>query len=231
MTIDNWQIIRSVFAKTLEIGGLFLSSAGILGTPRLMRLERLNRKIRRRIKFSIFFNSSRLVIGKIFLFYLGIVYITFISLLLFFPEFRTSMLLEDTVSNIGFVVAITISFALLFVVTSLLIKYKSPKLAYLATHQQLLKFVPDIYSEFNFPKIRIYGLQVSILLFPIDLLLLYYLFIHWLSISFLSLIFSFTLSVLLFPYKALETFRVKTKLRGGIVMIGIVISIIGILLD
>jgi len=229
MTIDNWQLIRSVVAKALEIGGLFLTSAGILGIPRLSRLERLNRKVRRRIKFSVFFNSSRLVIGKVFLVYLIVYYVALISSLLFFPEFRTSF--GDTASNIGFIAFITLNFALLFAITSLLVKYKSPKLAYLAIHERIHKFMPSSILELNVSIIRIYGLQVPLMLFPIDIMILYAVFLQWLSISFLSFVFSITLSVLSFPYKALEIFRIKTKLRGGIVVIGIAISIIGILLD
>jgi len=165
MTVYNWEFIRPILAKILAIGGLLLSSAGILGNSRLERLERINRKIRRRTKFSVFFNSSRPTIGKFFLFYTIIIYIAFIIILLLFPEFRRDFLHGDILTTILFLFGNTLISLLNFSVLYLLVKYKSPKQTYLAIHDYLRKIFPKEFYKSEIPKIRIFSQPIYLTLF------------------------------------------------------------------
>jgi len=236
---EDLEIARPIIAKILTIIGLLLSSAGMLGSARLEKIERLNRKIRRRIKFSVFFYSSRPVAGKFFFYSILISYLIMLYALFIPSEFQAEFLAEfiniakeNIVASIIMPLSLIFGLFFLLIVLYLLIKHKNPKQTYLAINSQISSFINQKFGGKNI------SIKYLIIFFPFTLLFfflyLYSIFIiwyFWIIQNIYSFAFTFVTYLLLLPYKLLEIFRIKAKLRGSIVTVGVLIGILGVLLD
>lgn len=284
--IVDWEFLRYFSAKILQVLGLILTSAGILGKTRLKRIERYNRFFRRSIKFSLFFQqTSPFVSIFFFIFFIvsylvvmsyfahkiwieknlfeqiiaiiiilsfscGVIYMIFVSIHKTLSSGEESF---KAVSYFAFFTAFIGSFFFTYSRNLSNLLYLSSFwimipyvgwLSYQAIQKSSLKeFVALSGNPLNWNSyIGNADFKKSVLEKILDifawvgrqlerLTLLEITLAVWIMVKSLNLFLAFILYFLLLPYKFFEILRLRFKLRESILAIGVLLSLIGIILD